>query len=266
MTTNTSAPNTTNNNSITERINDDYEWIQYNEHLRLIHSIKDDMYQMQSIVNACNANKRPNDWFRNQSTQEFLEAFEEEIASTGNPADEKSYENRPNLPINLRGTYVHKLLVNHIAIWASPRYSIYIMKLLDKYYENERQKLLKEKDEIIDNLKPRTVPQNTEHDYKYLIWKETRPESNTFVILHLVRRHKSNFRAVNEHFKNLEQRWFYRENLPISMSPNRDIKKIVKENFADKDARVHGFDIIINKNCLDDLHDLIEEYFDNFQE
>ncbi len=127
MTTNTSAPNTTNNNSITERINDDYEWIQYNEHLRLIHSIKDDMYQMQSIVNACNANKRPNDWFRNQSTQEFLEAFEEEIASTGNPADEKSYENRPNLPINLRGTYVHKLLVNHIAIWASPRYSIYIM-------------------------------------------------------------------------------------------------------------------------------------------
>ena len=128
------------------------------------------------------------------------------------------------------------------------------------------KKIIEEKNEIINNLTPRAVPQNSEHDYKYLIWKETRQESNTFVILHLVRRHKSSFRAVNKHFKNLEQRWFYRENLPISMSPNRDITKIVRNNFAAKDARVHRSDIIINKNCLDELHDLIEEYFDNFQE
>ena len=156
MTTNTSAPNTTNNNSITERINDDYEWIQYNEHLRLIHSKNDDMYQMQSIINACNSRKEARHWFRNESTKEFLEAFDADIASgrkipdeenvsTGNPVneekvsgrkipDEKSYENRPNLSINLRGTYVHRLLVNHIAMWASPRYSIYIMKMNDKNY------------------------------------------------------------------------------------------------------------------------------------
>ena len=262
MTTNAGATNTT----ITEQINDDYEWIQYNEHLRLIHSKKDDMYQMQSIINACNVNKRTNDWFRNQSTQEFLSAFEEEISSAGNPVLAKIWEKRENVPINLRGIYVHKLLVNHIAMWASPRYSIYIMMLLDKYYENERQKLLKEKDDIINELTPRTVPRNTERDYKYLIWKEVRPESRTFVILHLVRRHKSNFRAVHEHFNNPEERWFYRDSLPISMSPNRDIKKIIKDNFAAKDVRVNGFDVIINKNCLDELHDLIENYFDNFQE
>ena len=56
-----------------EKINDEYEYIQYNEKLRLIHSIKDDMYQMQSIIKACNSKKPCKDWFRNQSTQELLD-------------------------------------------------------------------------------------------------------------------------------------------------------------------------------------------------
>ena len=255
--------NTTTPNAIIEKINDDYEWIQYNEKLRLIHSIKDDMYQMQSIIKACNSNKLCADWFRNQSTKDLLEHIS---GSMGIPIDEKSYENRPNLSINLRGIYVHRLLVNHIAIWASPAYAWDVMQLLDKYYENERNKLLKEKDEIINQLTPRTVPRNTEHDYKYLIWKEVTPDSNTFVILHLVRRHKSNFRVVNNHFNNPDERWFYRDNLPIAMSPNRDIKNIVKNNFAANDVRVNGFDIIINKNCLDELKELIENYFNTYQE
>mgnify|MGYP001059904798 CR=1 FL=1 len=149
MTTNTSAPNTT--NTLTEQINENYEWIQYNEHLRLIHSIKDDMYQMQSIINACNSRKEARHWFRNESTKEFLEAFDNELASGRKiPDDEteggrkippsKSWEKRMELSPGLQGIYVHKLLVNHIAMWASPRYSIYIMMLLDKYYENERKK------------------------------------------------------------------------------------------------------------------------------
>ena len=58
---------------LNEKINDDYEWIQYNEKLRLIHSIKDDMYQMQSIVNACNSQKQIRHWFDNKSTKELLE-------------------------------------------------------------------------------------------------------------------------------------------------------------------------------------------------
>ena len=44
-----SAPTTnaaTNTNATTEPINDDYEYIQYNERLRIIHSKQDDMYQI----------------------------------------------------------------------------------------------------------------------------------------------------------------------------------------------------------------------------
>ena len=116
----------------TTPINDDYEWIQYNERLRIIHSIKDDMYQMQSIVSACNSNKQIRHWFDNQSTKELLDEMQNfinngsmgilpddkthENASAGIPADrninnnasgrilpdDKIYENRPNLPIELR--------------------------------------------------------------------------------------------------------------------------------------------------------------------
>ena len=56
-----------------EKINDEYEYIQYNEKLRLIHSIKDDMYQMQSIIASCNSKKQGKHWFDNKSTQEFIE-------------------------------------------------------------------------------------------------------------------------------------------------------------------------------------------------
>ena len=56
-----------------EIINDDYEYIQYNEQLRLIHSIKDDMFNMKSIIDSCHSNKEPRKWFENQSTIEILD-------------------------------------------------------------------------------------------------------------------------------------------------------------------------------------------------
>ena len=67
---------TTNTNTIVhEVINDEYEWIQYNNHLRIIRSVNDDMYQMQSIINACYSNKQSYHWFENQSTIEILDEF-----------------------------------------------------------------------------------------------------------------------------------------------------------------------------------------------
>ena len=41
-----------------EAINEEYEYIQYNKQLRLIRSVKDDMYQMQSIMNALRSTKQ----------------------------------------------------------------------------------------------------------------------------------------------------------------------------------------------------------------
>ena len=144
-------------------INDDYEWFQYNEHLRIIHSIKDDMFQMKSIIIACHSKKRVNDWFRNDSTQELID--EASNGSAGIPADQKITENKENLPNELKGMYVHRLLVNHVAMWASPRYAIYIARLLDEHFTKQREALEK----TIDEMKPRQVPKGKDQCYKYMI-------------------------------------------------------------------------------------------------
>ena len=251
-------------NTIVTPINDEYEYIQYNNQLRLIHSIPDDMFQIKSIIDSCKSNKRVNDWLDNKTTKELLNYGRAEIS-----ASDKLYENRPNLPNELRGYYVHRLLVNHIAIWASPSYAWKIMKLLDSYFENQRTQLqiqINEKQAQINNLTPRVVPINRENDYIFFIWKETFTHDNTFVKLHLIRRHKDYFNKVQEHYDNLNERWYFRENLPISMSINNDIKNIVKENFDQTEAIIYANTITINIEILDELHEMIDLYFAEFQE
>ncbi|EAX75073.1 hypothetical protein TVAG_376340 [Trichomonas vaginalis G3] len=164
-----------------EAISEEYEWVQYNKQLRLIRSVKDDMYQMQSILTACFApdTKHADDWFKNQSTQELLSEISLDRLFSGSP---KLYENRKNLPNGLRGWYVHRLLVNAVAMWASPRYAWYICRLLDEIHRQEREELenkLQAKDEVIEakdkNIQkriPRSVPKGKEKNYKYMIYTE----------------------------------------------------------------------------------------------
>ncbi|EAX78001.1 hypothetical protein TVAG_194610, partial [Trichomonas vaginalis G3] len=169
-----------------EAINEEYEYIQYNKQLRLIRSVKDDMYQMQSILTACYApdTKLPKDWFRNQSTIELLNEAQRDILFSENseeqrvgkkpqspklyenseeqrvgkkPQSPKLYENREKLPNGLRGYYVHRLLVNAVAMWASPRYAWYIYRLLDEIHRQEREEMenkLEAKDKSIQKRIP----------------------------------------------------------------------------------------------------------------
>lgn len=145
---------------LVERINDDYEWLQYNSHLRIIHSIKDDMYQMQSTITACNSNKQSYNWFENQSTKEFLQEFETKKVTLGIPIVTKSYEKRDDLFNELRGYYIHRILVNNIAMWCSPICALYIAKLLGSVFEQERE----QHQQQIDNLTLRAVPDNNKTD------------------------------------------------------------------------------------------------------
>ena len=52
--------------------------------------------------------------------------FPHMLASLGKPREEIPYENREKLPNGLRGYYVHRLLVNAVAMWASPLHLKYI--------------------------------------------------------------------------------------------------------------------------------------------
>ncbi|KAK8857442.1 hypothetical protein M9Y10_015847 [Tritrichomonas musculus] len=229
-----SAINTnTNTKLIYEPINDEYEWIQYNKELRVIHSIKDDMYQMQSIIDALDSNKQAYHYFENQSTKDFLDEFELQKSFLEIPREAKPYENRKNLPNGLRGYYVHRYLVNDVAVWASRKYHLRICKLLDDIASREREELTKTiaaKDDVIAEQ-----AQNIESQ---------RPRM---------------------HFKNTDENWFYRENLPIAMTPNEDIKSLVKKIFPGSDYKMNGSMININEKHLSKLHEEISKYFDEFQ-
>ncbi|KAI5505440.1 KilA, N-terminal/APSES-type HTH, DNA-binding family [Trichomonas vaginalis G3] len=264
-----------------EAINEEYEWVQFNKQLRLIRSVKDDMYQMQSILTACFApdTKKPQDWFRNQSTQEFLSEAQRDILFSENSEEQrvskksyspKTHENRENLPNGLRGWYVHRLLVNAVAMWASPRYAWYICRLLDELHRQEREELenkLEAKDKNIQKRIPRSVPKGKEKNYKYMIYTEEmeNEEDRDMVMLHLVRRNNKSFYDLAKIYKS-DRNWFYRENLPISMTPNEDVKQIVQDTLPQTHYDIKGCTILTFKEDLPLLKEKITEYFDNFKQ
>ena len=253
-----------------EKINDDYEHIQYNQHLRLIHSINDDMFQAQSILNACNSNKQFRHWINRESSKEIVNELAKISSGRKLPVDfgdEKAlnipgiYEIRMNEANGLRGIYVHRLLVNHIAMWCSPKYSLYIMKLLDSTFAEERNKLMNK----IEEQQPRLVPDKHQNDYFYLCWKEDMPNNAERVILHQVRRQNRTFNRIKSHHDNENENFYYQPNLPISMAVAKDIKDIIRKNFNGNEYQIRTYDIIINKSCLEQLHTLIQTYFESFQ-
>ncbi|EAY21780.1 hypothetical protein TVAG_238060 [Trichomonas vaginalis G3] len=282
-----------------EAISEEYEWVQFNKQLRLIRSVKDDMYQMQSILTACFApdTKVPKDWFRNQSTIELLnEAQRDRLFSENReeqrvgekpqspklyenreklrvgekPQSPKLYENRENLPNGLRGWYVHRLLVNAVAMWASPRYAWYVCKLLDEIHRQEREEMenkLEAKDKSLQKRIPRSVPKGKEKNYKYMIYTEEmeNEEDRDMVMLHLVRRNNKSFYDLAKIYKS-DRNWFYRENLPISMTPNEDVKQIVQDTLPQTHYDIKGCTILTFKEDLPLLKEKITEYFDNFKQ
>lgn len=65
--------------------------------------------------------------------------------------------------------------------------------------------------------------------------------------------------------KNSDACWFYKDGLLIAMTPNEDIKKIIKMNFNGEEAVVNGCKIYIKNDLLDKLKALITKYFDEFK-
>ncbi|EAX67922.1 hypothetical protein TVAG_597140 [Trichomonas vaginalis G3] len=254
---------------------------------------------MQSILTACFApdTKLPKDWFRNQSTIELLSEAQRDILFSENseeqrvgkkpqspklyenseeqrvgkkPQSPKLYENREKLPNGLRGYYVHRLLVNAVAMWASPRYAWYIYRLLDEIHRQEREELenkLEAKDKSIQKRIPRSVPKGKEKNYKYMIYTEEmeNEEDKDMVMLHLVRRNNKSFYDLAKIYKS-DRNWFYRENLPISMTPNEDVKQIVQDTLPQTHYDIKGCTILTFKEDLPLLKEKITEYFDNFKQ
>ena len=269
---------------VRESINNDYEWIQYNNDLRIIRSIHDDMFQAQSILNALGSKKRIKHWFENKQTQELIQGFEEEKVSAGIPANASVTENRTDLPNHLRGLYVHRLLVNSVASWASPKYAIKIYRLLDSLFEMDRNDLeaqideknkeieiknskieqqnkqIHEQEDSIKQLRKRCVPKGREQKYVYCVYMDDGDDWNT-IRLHFVRCARRNIARALKGVKKY-QILCYQERLPTAMSLNDEIKEIIATVVPDEDLKYEpcSGDALINYDYLDDVIESIREY------
>lgn len=91
--------------------------------------------------------KRPNHWLSNASTKELIK--ECKIYAD---LDEVVYELNTGTRNEFRGTYVHRYLYDQFLNWLDVKYAIRISRLLDDIHQEANKKIIKEKDDKIDEL------------------------------------------------------------------------------------------------------------------
>ena len=134
-------------------ISENLEYYEYNDELKLVHLIKEDMFQCKSILDSLKTskNKQTHHWLENKDTKELFEGFES-ITEFRDGVLIKQFTFNNNLK-HYNGYYIHRLLVNHFAMWANKKYAYKIALILDNYFENLRlKKEMSEKEDCIIRL------------------------------------------------------------------------------------------------------------------
>jgi hypothetical protein len=92
--------------------------------------------------------KLTKDWFKDEMAQRIIEAVK-----TQTDLDYVHFELKAGTPKQFIGIYVHELLVNHFLSWLDINYTIRISQLLDNIHQEANKKVIKEKNDKIDELK-----------------------------------------------------------------------------------------------------------------
>ena len=129
-----------------------YEWYCYSADLQILRDTRNGMFNARSIlvaVNSTKASSNGNKWFTLEKTKEMIKGF----CTLGGFKEEELMINVTNVPVEFRGWYLHELLVEHYAIWASVEYAYKISLLLKKIREEERDRLAEQAREFEDQIK-----------------------------------------------------------------------------------------------------------------
>lgn len=95
--------------------------------------------------------KRFRDWKRISTTQDYINVIDSDLKQQAmNLAGSIIENNKTPFEENyLRGHYIHRYLITHLASWISPLYGLKVSKIVDEYYINKYNKISKEEKEII---------------------------------------------------------------------------------------------------------------------
>lgn len=146
-----------------QSLDNEYEWGTYFDFKVLIMT-------KNSYINATkmcqDGNKQFKHWLDNQGSKDLISEFE---SSAGIPADEKwiiTITGGHNSEI--RGTYVHRKLITHIASWISPAIAVKVSDIVEEYLMKEQKKIINK--QAIENMSLKEMVQklleNSEHSRK----------------------------------------------------------------------------------------------------
>ena len=90
------------------------------------------------------ADKRFNNYYRSESTQEYLKVLEDELKICNSELIIMNNEN------NKSDTWVHRKVAYHLAQWISPKFAVQVSNILDEYFlcGKVEEKSVKEMDQI----------------------------------------------------------------------------------------------------------------------
>lgn len=184
-----------------------------------------------------------NDWFRQKSNKELIEILKFQMDTT----DNLMYTLKENTPFDYRGTYVHRLLYDHILMWIDKKYAIKISLLLDNIHMEaniKKDKLLIEKDNKIDE-------QNKKIDELLRLAREAKEENKE--LKEVVNNGRDEIKDLSEDIRDLN------EDLKDLIDENDELGNKI-DNLTDKVeevrdiVQVRNMDVNIKPNNFNDLH------------
>ena len=102
-------------------------------------------------------NKRFEHWLENINSKNLIKEVEYELKNgdhriSGEPPKKATITLLKGCVNELKGTYVHELLIPHIASWISPVFAIKVSKIVNNFIIKEYKDSIKQKDDKIDEL------------------------------------------------------------------------------------------------------------------
>jgi hypothetical protein len=173
------------------------------------------------------------------STQEYIQFLAVELSKSVdlNLGQPPIYENRLGLSNELKGTYIHRRLLNRFACWCSNQYSYKIEILLDNMFSSQIHTLQEDNVKLQDHISQTSVPKEncdkkltiyrTANDQYQVSYDQKRRFNNTIVtyefpsalnIRDLIRKRFGNFKQLS----NIDELRTYIETL----NPKRTSEKI----------------------------------------
>ena len=129
--------------------------INNNEHIQII-TMKSNGYV--NVSKLCKSNgKKLSKWLENVTSKSYISFLMNELGLT---YDELIIDNQ-KLKNEYRGKYAHRYITDEVARWVSDDLAFKVARIIDDYVNEETHRILRGKDERIDNLE-RQIRENTE--------------------------------------------------------------------------------------------------------